>query len=307
MLRWGAALVVACATATPSYVIESDLLTKDACAAIIDAVERFGFSQAPDTIDKDDPVQPPMVQADVFEQAEVRAPEVMALVGPHLPRLVRLVDRAKRARGVDTATRFDWIFVRKYAATSRRDRLRAHKDGNLWSVNVFLNSINESFVSGGLFLADGPADSAGTAVWSDEFLDGDMLEVHHPPQVAGWGIVHDNHVWHGIAPLASGVKYSLLLFADMSDAQIEGDVVTIATFTNAGDGGPLSLAWCGSVDEPGDCVPLETIDPGATAEMETYADHVFRATDARGRSATYAVEGLFREAFEFTGAPREEL
>ena len=44
MLRWGAALVVACATATPSYVIESDLLTKDACAAIIDAVERFGFS-----------------------------------------------------------------------------------------------------------------------------------------------------------------------------------------------------------------------------------------------------------------------
>ena len=83
----------------------------------------------------------------------------------------------------------------------------------------------------------------------------------------------------------------VVLIKTAHPAQIEGDVVTIATFTNAGDGGPLSLAWCGSLDEPGDCVPLETIDPGATAEMETYADHVFRATDARGR---VGVPGLRR-------------
>lgn len=102
MLRW--ALAAALALAAPPHLLEGDALPPEVCARIIDAAERQGFSYAPDTIDRDDSLRPPSVQLEVFEQDEVRAPEVMALVAPYLPRLRGLVDRAKRAKGVDTPT-----------------------------------------------------------------------------------------------------------------------------------------------------------------------------------------------------------
>ena len=235
----------------------------------------------------------------------------MALIAPYLPRLRGLVDRVKRAKGVDTPTRFDWIFLRKYAAGRARDRLRAHKDGNLHSLNVFLNGRAEDgdqfagggsggaqFVGGGLFLADGP-EVDGVEVWTDEFLDA-AAGVFVVPQRTGAAVVHDNTVWHGIAPLASGSKYSLLLFADMTDEQIDGDRATTAAFANNG-AAPLALSWCGTAAEEGDCVAVATIASGATEFQETYADHVFVATDAAGRAvARWVVDGSdFRERFVY--------
>jgi hypothetical protein len=319
MLRW--ALAAALALAAPPHLLEGDALPPEVCARIIDAAERQGFSYAPDTIDRDDARRPPSVQLEVFEQDEVRAPEVMALVAPYLPRLRGLVDRAKRAKGVDTPTRFDWIFLRKYAAGRARDRLRAHKDGNLHSLNVFLNGRAEDgdrfagggsggaqfagggsggaqFAGGGLFLADGP-EVDGVEVWTDGFLD-DAAGVFVVPQRTGAAVVHDNTVWHGIAPLASGSKYSLLLFADMTDEQIDGDRATTAAFANNG-AAPLALSWCGTAAEEGDCVAVATIASGATEFQETYADHVFVATDAAGRAvARWVVDGGdFRERFVY--------
>ena len=303
MLRW--ALAAALALAAPPHLLEGDALPPEVCARIIDAAERQGFSYAPDTIDRDDSLRPPSVQLEVFEQDEVRAPEVMALIAPYLPRLRGLVDRAKRAKGVDTPTRFDWIFLRKYAAGRARDRLRAHKDGNLHSLNVFLNGRAEDggsggaqFAGGGLFLADGP-EVDGVEVWTDEFLDA-AAGVFVVPQRTGAAVVHDNTVWHGIAPLASGSKYSLLLFADMTDEQIDGDRATTAAFANNG-AAPLALSWCGTAAEEGDCVAVATIASGATEFQETYADHVFVATDAAGRAvARWVVDGGdFRERFVY--------
>ncbi|KAH8061025.1 hypothetical protein JL722_4317 [Aureococcus anophagefferens] len=158
----------------------------------------------------------------------------------------------------------------------------AHKDGNLHSLNVFLNGRAEDggsggaqFAGGGLFLADGP-EVDGVEVWTDEFLDA-AAGVFARPQRTGAAVVHDNTVWHGIAPLASGSKYSLLLFADMTDEQIDGDRATTAAFANDG-AAPLALSWCGTAAEEGDCVAVATIAPGATEFQDTYADRPSRRT-----------------------------
>ena len=97
MLRW--ALAAALALAAPPHLLEGDVLPPEVCARIIDAAERQGFSYAPDTIDRDDSLRPPSVQLEVFEQDEVRAPEVMSLVEPYLPRLREITqtwDQLKR-------------------------------------------------------------------------------------------------------------------------------------------------------------------------------------------------------------------
>ncbi|KAH8051097.1 serine carboxypeptidase [Aureococcus anophagefferens] len=96
---------------------------------------------------------------------------------------------------------------------------------------------------------------------------------------------------YGIAPLASGSKYSLLLFADMTDEQIDGDRATTAAFANDG-AAPLALSWCGTAAEEGDCVAVATIAPGAT-EFQARA-HRLVATDAAGAPSLGRRRGDFR-------------
>lgn len=195
------------APAAPPHLLEEGVVPARVCAAIIAAAEENGgaWNMDGDTIDRADAIQPPSVQIEVFQHGEVRAPSIMALLEPYLDGIAAVVDRAKRLKGLDGRASVDWIFLRKYVAGGARDRLRAHRDGNEHSANVFLNDEDEWGRRGGLFLA--PDEYGGGAVvWSDEYLESNAADAYYPPQSVGGVLVHDSEVWHGIAPIAYGVK-----------------------------------------------------------------------------------------------------
>ena len=142
----------------------------------------------------------------------------------------------------------DWVFIRKYSPSKDSTRnsklaaralpkdlpvlaltprlcaavLRVHHDINEHSVNIPLNS-DTHFEGGGFFVIKPPPQQAGyrfnkapdiereyqTLDWLKAVKRANTSTTYFPPMSAGAALLHNNTVWHGIAPLTSGTKYRL--------------------------------------------------------------------------------------------------
>jgi hypothetical protein len=130
----------------------------------------------------------------------------------------------------------DWIFIRKYSATSDRDWLAGHRDTNQFSVAVPMNDDTE-FENGRFWLVQSGFEakeggdegmdklvaaemSQGPKANVDESLEEmekrkNSSAFYIPKLVTGSAMFYNNRVYHGIAPVTKGTKYSLLFFLDM--------------------------------------------------------------------------------------------
>lgn len=148
---------------------------------------------------------------------------------------------------IDTAPQLGWIFYRKYSPDTPRNSLIPHSDYNLNTVNI---ALNDDFEGGGLFyvkpsyednpdwllnttitdyLFKGPANNGLPDVPYDntsyEWVDGlnrqNSSNVVFPALKEGDALIHNYTVWHGIAPITKGTRYSLLLFFDQDNPMLE--------------------------------------------------------------------------------------
>jgi len=187
----------------------------------------------------------------------------------------------------------DWIFIRKYstAVDSTRKALRAHTDTNEHSVNLALNSVRE-YTGGGLFVMHPPPQKPGhdyetspsvpkewqTLGWLENLKRENTSEALFPHMEAGTAVVHNNTVFHGIAPLDSGTKYSLLFFFDMPPVEeMNSDRFEIEFVSRHSK--PAELYW---IPEGGGKPTLVESDwpAGSKRTQQTFSGHRFQAREA---------------------------
>ncbi len=126
----------------------------------------------------------------------------------------------------------DWIFFRKYSPTSDRNSLIPHVDTNVFTLNI---ALNDDFEGGGLFYVKPPMQDLSesedarpdlkhemtTYEWANTVKRENTSEIVFPNMQAGDVLIHNFTVWHGVAPLEKGERYSFVLFYDMDNPIID--------------------------------------------------------------------------------------
>jgi len=119
-----------------------------------------------------------------------------------------------------TQPRLDWVFIRKYDANHQRKSLLLHADGNLMTINI---ALNHDFTQGGLFYTTKPFRD-GANNFPSHLLDYDGINaiksqrnksgLVFPQLKTGDAFLHNFSVYHAVAPIKKGIRYSLILFYD---------------------------------------------------------------------------------------------
>jgi len=132
----------------------------------------------------------------------------------------------------DREPELDWIFFRKYSPTSERNSLIPHVDTNVFTLNI---ALNDDFEGGGLFYVKPPMQDVAlsedgrpelkpkmtTYEWANTVKRENTSEIVFPNMQAGDILIHNFTVWHGVAPLDKGERYSFVLFYDMDNPTID--------------------------------------------------------------------------------------
>jgi hypothetical protein len=237
----------------------SGVVSAEDCQRIIQAAEQIGFPEDADTIDYNAAHGSVSWQIDVEENGEILEATIDEIYQPYLPIVNQIVSEHKiQFIGDHTAPSLDWVFLRKYQAGSKRRMLSLHSDVNLFTVIVSLNS-NEDFEGGGLFYVkpdtDWELDADGAPELPDELDSHEFLSslkranpsrgIVFPDFHTGDLLIHNFTLYHAIAPLESGTRYSLIFFYDESHPYVahlnEHDVNV--TLMNYWLDEPASLYW----------------------------------------------------------------
>ena len=142
--------------------------------------------------------------------------------------------------------------MRKYSTEqdSTRKALSVHHDKNQHSVNIALNS-DTDFDGGGFFVVKPPPQQVNYGynklpsipdAWTGlSFLEvlerKNSTEVYFPSIKAGHALLHNHTVFHGVAPIVNGAKFSLLIFFDMPSCSWMG----CEEFQQVLEGGPIDI------------------------------------------------------------------
>ena len=133
----------------------------------------------------------------------------------------------------DRVPRLDWVFLRKYSPDSDRNSLLVHVDSNMHTLNI---ALNDDYVGGGLMYVKPPVSlgfdpSDGRPNIPREYQDYRWLNgvrrgntpdgIVFPNMSAGDVLIHNFTVWHAVAPIESGSRYSFVLFYDMDNPAIQ--------------------------------------------------------------------------------------
>ena len=208
-------------------------------------------------------------------------------------------DRFLFPNQTDRVPKLDWIFFRKYSPDTERNSLLLHVDTNMHTLNI---ALNDDFEGGGLFyvkpqvaLQDEEeilAQNDSRPLISEDYRTYDWLngvrrkntsDIVFPTLGAGDVLIHNFTVWHAVAPIEVGTRYSFVLFYDMDNpaVQVDFDGDISATFYHEIEDLEIDLVWVeGDEDEEG----TETIHvmeskmpPFTEIYQGTYDGHVFRA------------------------------
>lgn len=238
----------------------TNVIPPEVCRKIIELGEEVGFPLEHDSIDSEllPSYSNKHSQAiDVMdEDGKVNQPAIFDELRPYIPGMADLI-KEQRSDALDRflfpdapddrTPELGWIFYRKYSPESARNSLLPHFDDNMFTVNI---ALNDDFTGGGLFyvkptyetnpdwdpdqernLFYGPQgdgvpeleEHAYTYDWVNSLKRSNTSGVVFPKIATGDALIHNYTVWHAVAPLETGTRYSMVLFFDMHNPMMEGN------------------------------------------------------------------------------------
>ena len=227
-------------------------------------------------------------------------PRIWSVIEPWIPKITDLVKESIDTEiyrpffpgEQDRVPKLDWVFFRKFSPDTDRVSLLVHADSNMHSVNI---ALNDDFEGGGLFYVKPPATQDeeavdGRPIISDEYRDYDWLsrqkrqnasDIVFPTLGTGDLVIYNYTLYHGVAPVEAGIRYSFVLFYDMDNPAIQSDFEEDSikvTFYHEIEDVEISLVFL-DFDLKG--TPADVIEENMRPFMEyplfTYVGHVFRA------------------------------
>ena len=229
----------------PDVVRHVGVIPPPTCRRFIEVGEETGFPLDRDSIDDGEVRNQASQSIEVYTREDgIRNGEVWALLEGYLPGLADLVraERDAEAHGryqpggdPDRPPELGWIFFRKYSPETERHSLKLHVDTNLHTLNI---ALNDDYEGGGLFYVRPRADLQHLAdsrpFVSDKYKSYDGIDrlrsgrngtdVVFPRLDTGDALIHNYTVWHAVAPIGSGTRYSLVLFYDMDNPAVRDDL-----------------------------------------------------------------------------------
>ena len=234
----------------------------------------------------------------------VETPRIWSVIEPWIPKITNLVKesidtdlyRHYFPGEQDRVPKLDWVFFRKFSPDTDRVSLLVHADSNMHSVNI---ALNDDFEGGGLFYVKPPVIQDeetvdGRPIISDEYKDYDWLsrqkrqnasDIVFPTLGTGDLVIYNFTLYHGVAPVEAGTRYSFVLFFDMDNPAIQidfedfedDDAIDVSFYHDIEDV-ELSLVF---VDTDVKGHPTDVIEtqmrPFIVYPVRTYVGHVFRA------------------------------
>lgn len=358
----------------------TNVLPKEVCDKIIALGEAAGFPLEMDSIDslqyKDSQNNHSQAIDVVDEDGTVRYPEIFKELEPFIPKIAELIRRQRNEKldrilfpdePADRLPQLHWVFYRKYSPDSPRNSLVPHTDTNMHTVNI---ALNDDFTGGGLFYLKPPRPSNPDYYPNENnnyFSQGDFdpvtdLHSHQysyhyvnrlrhenttnvvfPKLETGDALIHNFTVWHAVAPLEAGTRYSMVMFFDMhnpclmdynadddDEEERDEDQFDITVRHNIRECDPttgklvsipynIDVYWVNPDDGEGEALNLiePKIVPGAFFEGASYAGHKFRAfrslqdgedpppLQSREILASIVIESG-QEDYEFVGATQDD-
>jgi len=238
----------------------TDVLPLTVCQRIIQLGEAAGFAMEHDSIDEQELAENENNRSQAIdvmdEDGAINQPKIYDLLEPYIPKIQRLIKNQRNDvldrmlfpdEPPDRLPRLGWIFYRKYSPDTLRNSLIPHFDTNMFTVNI---ALNDDYTGGGIFYVkptievnpewhpdaehnffrgperDGVPDLEGyqyTYKWVDSLTKGNTTDVVFPQLATGDALIHNYTVWHAVAPLETGTRYSMVLFFDMHNPMLNRD------------------------------------------------------------------------------------
>ena len=215
------------------------------CQELIRLGEQTGFNVIEESIDdfQEKPLPSQSIEVYQYDQEEdnhiINEP-IWDALQPYMEVFSDLVMKTRKEEEhlslypdePDREPELDWIFFRKYSPTSKRNSLIPHVDTNVFTLNI---ALNDDFEGGGLFYVKPPMQdlslskderpelkpNMSTYDWANTVKRENTSELVFPNMQAGDVLIHNFTVWHGVAPLDKGERYSFVLFYDMDNPTID--------------------------------------------------------------------------------------
>jgi hypothetical protein len=241
------------------------IFSKEDCQRLIQAAEQISFPEDIDSIEYNDENGSFSWAIDVEESGKVAEPILREIYQQYLPIVSQIVSQQRiQFLGVDvdehSPPSLDWVFLRKYQAGSIRQMLSLHNDVNLITVII---ALNDDYEGGGLFYVkpdtEWEFDADGVPELPDdldthEFLSSTKRQnntsngVVFPDLHTGDILIHNYTLFHAIAPLERGTRYSLIFFYDQQHPRVAhlNDHDVNVTLMNYWFDEPVSLYWISS-------------------------------------------------------------
>lgn len=298
----------------PWIEIHNSYFTPDDCQEIIRLAEEFGFPESADSIDYGEERSTVSWAIDVFTNKKLLAPTIANIYDKHLPKIYDLVREKKRVMdGDDTEPSLDWVFLRKYSAGAERYMLRLHSDTNLFTVNV---ALNDDYEGGGIFYQKNKdefyRDDDPIPIVPDHLLTYEFLEtlvqrknlskdgIVFPHLKQGDMMMHNYTLFHAIAPIQQGTRYSLVFFFDEHHRHVrqklgEPQVVVVENHFDM----PVDIYW---INKHSAKLEYMLIEPSIPRWPSRYAINAARAD-------TFVVKDPQTDAFVFefeVGMPKDD-
>jgi hypothetical protein len=246
------------------------------------------------------------VSQTILSTEGIQNPAVWKALEPWIPTLTELVkesidsatDRYFFPDKPDRVPQLDWVFFRKYSPDTERNSLLLHVDSNMHTLNI---ALNDDFVGGGLLyvkpevaLQDEEeillhndsrpliSESYRSYDWLNNVKRENTSDIVFPTLGTGDVLIHNFTVWHAVAPLEIGTRYSFVLFYDMDNPAIQVDFYKYITvnFYHEIEDLNIDLVWVEEdVGEGMETIHVmeENMPPFEFSSHETFDGHVFRA------------------------------
>lgn len=313
------------------------VLPENVCTELIELGEAEGFLVDVESIDEDEDkeYQVSSQSIEIFERNDgISSPAIWEALKPWIPKLTDLVKKSidKHTDGIyfpdkqpDRQPILGWVFFRKYSPQTDRKSLKLHVDSNMHTLNI---ALNHDYEGGGLVYVKPPSlqqeetydhrpeipSSYKTYDWLNDLKRENTSDVVFPDMKGGDVLIHNFTVWHGVAPVTRGARYSFVLFYDMDNPAIQQDFdkssdVIEATFYHEIKDTTIDLVF---VEGEKKYFMIEEDMPShVKVEIDTFNGHVFRAlkhgTDTVIAEFVMSFDQLFYEVKEKKSGGLDEL
>lgn len=251
----------------PGVMVHRSLVTHKLCNEIVAEAECLGFQNEFESIDQDlYDIEENQSSQDlhIYESGFILSPILWTRILPIISNSFDLIHQhygpttnSVSSKCKEEKWRLDWIFLRKYGDfnNSTRNQLIPHQDSSIVSMTIPLN-YQEEYGQGGLFFmklhdlieVDQSCDTLGnkrnnninSSVPDDFMRTYDWLEtvkrkntslLWFPEADAGAGFLYQGAIWHGVAPVTDGTRYSMSMFFNIQSEDYHfGELFTDTKF-----------------------------------------------------------------------------